>query len=168
MITCQRTAKISGHPAIHTENDQHTGNTLLHRELCLHLNRHIRHGRVLMNIRLWTRVHEIQIGVTQKEECFLKRWTFDKQINNRNSFSKTCILNFAHSSDRIKPVGGRRPVHEAAWTHPSSQQRPSTSGVCPIPGWRRPLGTHFIGCWWMEDDKLRGQKEGSIGESLST
>ena len=37
--------------------NRHIHSVLLHRELHLNLNRHVRHGRVLTNIGLWSRVH---------------------------------------------------------------------------------------------------------------
>ena len=57
---------------------------LLHLELSLNFSRHIRHGRVLTDIGLWSRIHEIQIGVSRKAGCPWKPWTFQKRINNWN------------------------------------------------------------------------------------
>ena len=54
---------------------------LLHLELSLNFSRHIRHGRVLTNIGLLSRIHEIQIGVSRKAVCPWKPWTFQKRIN---------------------------------------------------------------------------------------
>ena len=45
---------------------------LLHLELSLNFSRHIRHGRVLTNIGLWSRIHEIQIGVFTESRMSLE------------------------------------------------------------------------------------------------
>ena len=49
-------------------------------------------------------VHKIQIGATQKTECFGNPWTFEKGIKSWNSSSETChILSAGHIPDRIAP-----------------------------------------------------------------
>ena len=65
-----------------SKKDWHMDIVLLHLELSLNFSRHIRHGRVLTNIGLWSRIHEIQIGVSRKAGCPWKAWTFQKRINN--------------------------------------------------------------------------------------
>ena len=65
-----------------SKKDWHMNIVLLHLELSLNFSRHIRHGRVLSNIGLWSRIHEIQIGVSRKAGCPWKPWTFQKRINN--------------------------------------------------------------------------------------
>ena len=72
-----------------SKKDWHMDIVLLHLELSLNFSRHIRHGRVLTNIGLWSRIHEIQIGVSRKAGCPWKPWTFQKRINNWNWCSET-------------------------------------------------------------------------------
>ena len=55
-----------------SKKDWHMDIVLLHLELSLNFSRHIRHGRVLTNIGLWSRIHEIQIGVSWKSRMFLE------------------------------------------------------------------------------------------------
>ena len=68
-ITCQRKDKTLSHSIKHlSKGNRHTDVVLLHRELYLNLNQHIRHGRKLENIGLWSRVHKIPTDVRQKAE----------------------------------------------------------------------------------------------------
>ena len=67
-----------------SKKDWHMDIVLLHLELSLNFSQHIRHGRVLTNIGLWSRIHEIQIDVSRKAVCPWKPWTFEKRINNLN------------------------------------------------------------------------------------
>ena len=52
-----------------SKRNRHTDVVLLHRELYLNMNRHIRQGRGLTNIGLWSRVPKISTSVKQKPEC---------------------------------------------------------------------------------------------------
>ena len=56
-----------------SKKDCHMDIVLLHLELSLIFSRHIRHGRVLTNIGLRSRIHEIQIGVSRKAGCPCRR-----------------------------------------------------------------------------------------------
>ena len=84
-ITCQRKDKTLRHSIKHpSKRKRHTDIVLLQRELYLNLNRHIRHGRVLKNIGLWSRVHKIPTSVRRKAECPGKHWSLKKRIGSRN------------------------------------------------------------------------------------
>ena len=72
-----------------SKKDWHMDIVLLHLELSLNFSRHIRHGRVLTDIGLWSRIHEMQIGLSRKAGCPWKPWTFQKRINNWNWCSET-------------------------------------------------------------------------------
>ena len=85
-----------------SKKDWHMDIVLLHLELSLNFSRHIRHGRVLTNIGLWSRIHEIQIGVSWKAGCPWKPWTFQKRINNWNWCSETYhFSNIGHPPGRV-------------------------------------------------------------------
>ena len=80
-ITCQDKDKTLGHSIKHrSKRKRNIDVVLLHPELCLNLNRHIRHGTTLTNIGLWSRVHKIPTGVRQKAECLWTPWSFEKRI----------------------------------------------------------------------------------------
>ena len=84
-ITCQRKDKTLRHSIKHpSKRKRHTDIVLLQRELYLNLNRHIRHGRALKNIGLWSRVHKIPTSVRRKAECPGKHWSLKKRIGSRN------------------------------------------------------------------------------------
>ena len=85
-IACQSKNKTLVHSIKHpSKKNGHTDVVLFHHELYLNLNSHIRHGRALKNIELWSRVHKIPTGVRQKTECPGKPQSFDERIGNRNS-----------------------------------------------------------------------------------
>ena len=85
-----------------SKKDWHMDVVLLHLELSLNFSRHIRHGRVLTNIGLWSRIHEIQIGVSRKAGCPWKPWTFQKRINNWNWCSEIYhFSNIGHPPGRV-------------------------------------------------------------------
>ena len=85
-IACQHKDKTLGHSIKHPlKRNRHTDVVLLHRELHVNLNRHIRHGSALKNVGLLSRVHKISTVVRQKAECPGKPWSFEKQIGGRNS-----------------------------------------------------------------------------------
>ena len=85
-----------------SKKDWHMDIVLLHLELSLNFSRHIRHGRVLTNTGLWSRIHEIQIGVSRKAGCPWKPWTLQKRINNWNWCSETYYFsNIGHPPGRV-------------------------------------------------------------------
>ena len=98
-----------------SKKDWHMDIVLLHLELRLNFSRHIRHGRVLTNIGLWSRIHEIQIGVSRKAGCPWKAWTFQKRINNWNWCSETYhFSNIGHPPGRVTSLcsaAAPRPAH---------------------------------------------------------
>ena len=80
-FTCQHKDKTLGHSIKHlSKRNRSIDVVLLHSELYLNLNRHTRHGRVLTNIGLGSRVHKIPTGVRQKAECPGTPWSFKKRI----------------------------------------------------------------------------------------
>ena len=83
-VTYQLKDKTLKHSTKHpSKGNRHTDVVVLHRELHFNLNRHIRHGRALKNIGLWSRVHKIQAGVRQKAECHWNPWSFENRIGNK-------------------------------------------------------------------------------------
>ena len=97
-ITCQRKHKILGHSIKHpSSGNRHKDVVLLHRELYLNLNRHIRHGRALKNIGFGNHEHKIPTGVRQNAERPGKSWSFERRIGNKKSRFVTCrISNIGH------------------------------------------------------------------------
>ena len=76
-ITCQHQDNTLGH-AIKHPSKRNSHMTLFYyiRNFTFNLNRHIRHGRALTSIKLWSRVHKIPTGIRQKAECPGTPWTW--------------------------------------------------------------------------------------------
>ena len=75
-IPCQRKYKKLGHSIKHpSKGNGHTDFVLLQRKLYLALNWHIRHGRALTNVGLWSHVNKIVTGVRQMAEYYWKPWS---------------------------------------------------------------------------------------------
>ena len=116
-ITSQRKDKTLGHSIKHpSERNRHTVIVLLHRELCLNLNRHIRHGRALTNTGLGSPIHKIPKGVRQQAESPEKPGSLKNRIENKDSCFETCrIWHIGHILGRFISVCVGASEAESDW-----------------------------------------------------